>query len=212
MHFFSPANFFFLEKSHFLSLFAECVYVWDAFEKISSYIETFPLGTHNGVVSPDAYLIHPEKIFIDEGVIVEPGAYIQGPCVLGKGSVVRHGAYLRGNVITEENCVIGHTTEVKNSIFLKGAKAAHFAYVGDSILGNDVNLGAGTKLANLRMDRKTIYAYTQMGEKIDTGRKKIGAILGDGAQTGCNVVTNPGTFLLPSAMLLPLQCGKGVVG
>ncbi|MEZ4705176.1 MAG: glucose-1-phosphate thymidylyltransferase [Bdellovibrionota bacterium] len=142
------------------------------------------------------------EVELGEGVVVEPGAYIQGPTILGPYTQVRQGAYIRGGVITGEHCVIGHTSEVKSSIFCNGAKAAHFAYVGDSILGTEVNLGAGTKISNLKITDDEVTLRIE-GEKIDSGLRKFGAILGDGCQTGCNSVLNPGSLLGPSCMVYP---------
>jgi len=142
------------------------------------------------------------RISIGEGVLVECGAMIKSPAVIGDCSEVRQGAYLRGYVLTGKRCILGHTTEIKHSIFLDDAKAGHFAYLGDSILGNSVNLGAGTKFANLRFLPGHI-TLMYRGEKIDTGRRKFGAILGDNTQTGCNSVTSPGTLLGKGSMLLP---------
>lgn len=141
-----------------------------------------------------------EEIKIGKGVLVETGACVQGPTVLGDGTQVRHGAYIRGGCFAGERCVIGHATEVKNAIFMDGAKAGHFAYVGDSILGREVNLGAGTKLANLKFKGNvTVKVET---ETIDTGLRKFGAILGDFVQTGCNSVCNPGTVVGCDSLIL----------
>lgn len=142
------------------------------------------------------------QIKIGRGVLIEPGAYISSPTIIGNQTEVRHGAYIRGNCLIGNNCVVGHVTEVKHSIFMDGAKAGHFAYVGDSILGNKVNLGAGTKLANLRFIKGNISISTQHG-LVKTGLRKLGAILGDHAQTGCNTVTNPGTLLGKRSMVIP---------
>ncbi|RWX45246.1 N-acetylglucosamine-1-phosphate uridyltransferase (contains nucleotidyltransferase and I- patch acetyltransferase domains) [Candidatus Electrothrix aarhusensis] len=109
---------------------------------------------------------------------------------------------MRGYCLTGKCCVIGHTTEVKHSIFLNDAKAGHFAYLGDSILGNDANLGAGTKFANLRFLPGNVQVKTDKG-LLDTGLRKLGAILGDRVQTGCNSVTNPGTLIGPDSILMP---------
>lgn len=129
-------------------------------------------------------------------------AVIQGPVYIGKGAIIGPCAYIRGPAYIGENCVVGHCTEVKNSILLPGAKAAHSNYVGDSILGMNVNLGAGTRIANLRLDREEIivdlFCKIEGGMngyiKIDTGRKKFGSILSDGVQTSCNVVLDPGSL------------------
>jgi UDP-N-acetylglucosamine diphosphorylase / glucose-1-phosphate thymidylyltransferase / UDP-N-acetylgalactosamine diphosphorylase / glucosamine-1-phosphate N-acetyltransferase / galactosamine-1-phosphate N-acetyltransferase len=142
------------------------------------------------------------KIDIGEGTFVEGGALIKSPAIIGNYTEVRQGAYLRGYVLAGKRCVLGHTTEVKHSIFLNDAKAGHFAYLGDSILGQDANLGAGTKFANLKFLGGNISIRTKDG-LVDTGRRKFGAILGDGAQTGCNSVTNPGTIFGKGTILMP---------
>lgn len=163
-----------------------------------------------GNVSSQAYLENKDQIVICEGAVVEAGAYISGPTFIGPNAIIRHGAYVRGSVYVSEGAVVGHTTECKGSIFLPFAKAAHFNYVGDSILGYDCNLGAGTKLANLKMNHKNIIIALD-NKKVDTGLKKFGAILGNRAQTGCNSVTNPGSIMLPEAVLMPNQTSLGVI-
>ena len=164
----------------------------------------------HGTVSSHAYLIHPEKIYIGKGAVIEPGAYLQGPCYIGDRTLVRHRAYIRENVITGHDCVLGHDTEVKNSLFLNHSHAAHFAYVGDSILGHHVNLGAGCKIANLRLDRQPI--KIEINSFIyETGRRKVGAFIGDGTQIGCNSVLNPGTCIGKKTTVGPLTSLKGVV-
>ncbi len=142
------------------------------------------------------------RIDIGEGALIEGGALIKSPTIIGDYSEVRQGAYLRGYCLTGKRCVVGHTTEVKHSIFLNDAKAGHFAYLGDSILGQDANLGAGTKFANLKFLGGNVSIRTKDG-LVNTGRRKFGAILGDGAQTGCNSVTNPGTIIGNGGILMP---------
>jgi UDP-3-O-[3-hydroxymyristoyl] glucosamine N-acyltransferase len=145
-----------------------------------------------------------EEIFVGPGVAVEPGALIKGPTLITANTDVRQGAYVRGKCIIGRECVVGHTTEMKSSIMLDGAKAGHFAYIGDSILGNSTNLGAGTKLANLKIRGSSV--VIRVGEaKIDTGLRKFGAIIGDHVEIGCNTVTNPGTLLGRNAMVLPVR-------
>lgn len=194
MHFFHPQNFFDLSTYAHALLFNRVDEVWKVIPQIKAYLQSFPLGQQEGTIDSRAYLIHPESITIGKGTIVEPGAFIQGPCIIGENCQIRHGAYIRGNVIIGNHCVIGHATEVKNSIFLDRAQAGHFAYLGDSILGNRVNLGAGTKCANLKLDRASLVIQFQK-ERLDTGMRKLGAIIGDDVQLGCNSVTNPGTFI-----------------
>ncbi len=149
-----------------------------------------------------------KQISIGKGVLVETGAMIKSPAIIGDYTEVRQGAYLRGYCLTGKRCVVGHATEVKHSIFLNDAKAGHFAYLGDSILGGDANLGAGTKFANLKFFPGNV-TITVNGKKIDSGLRKFGAILGDRCQTGCNSVTNPGTVMAKAALLMPNTTAPG---
>jgi len=165
-----------------------------SYQKIKTDGGTFEV--HPGVFIKD------EGIEIQAGCVLEPGCFIAGPLILGKETVVRHGAYIRGGVLTGKNCVIGHATEVKSSIFLNGAKAAHFAYVGDSVLGNHVNLGAGTKVSNVKITLDEI-SVKKNNLPIPTGLRKMGAIIGDHSQVGCNAVLNPGTILCPRTLVYP---------
>ena len=161
-------------------------------------------------------------IVIGPGTVVEPGAYIQGPTIIGANCEIRHGAYIRGQAVIGDGCIVGNASEVKNSILLPGAHCPHFNYVGDSILGRRVNLGAGTKLSNLAVNsakdpatgkRPTIQLSID-GELYDTGLAKMGAILGDDTQTGCNSVLNPGvlvgrrTLIYPNASVSKGYCPK----
>jgi NDP-sugar pyrophosphorylase family protein len=143
-----------------------------------------------------------KDIYIGPGTVVEAGAYIKGPAYIGRQTEIRQGAYLRGNCVVGDRCVVGHVTEMKNSVMLDGAKAGHFAYIGDSLLGRDCNLGAGTKLANLKVVGGTIQVRGE-DRLFDTGLRKFGAILGDRTETGCNSVTNPGTLLGPRCIVGP---------
>jgi len=149
-----------------------------------------------------------DRIALGKGVLVESGAMVKSPAIIGDCTEVRQAAYLRGYCLTGKRCVIGHATEVKHSIFLNDAKAGHFAYLGDSILGTNANLGAGTKFANLKMVPGNVIIKSD-GREYDTGRRKFGAILGDGSQTGCNSVTNPGTIFGKKCMLMPNTTSRG---
>ena len=155
-------------------------------------------------------VIKGDMVVVEEGAIIEGLAYIAGPAYIASGATIRHGAYIRGGVYIGPGSIAGHTTEIKDSLLLNTAKAAHFAYLGNSILGNNVNLGAGTKLANLRLDHKQITIKHQ-DKKYQTNLKKFGAIFGDGAQTGCNSVTNPGTLFLPNSAIYPTKNVGGIV-
>ena len=184
--------------------------MWQALSNIESYLASLQLGLIESPFLEGVFLENPELISIGSGTVVEPGAYIRGPCFIGKNCQIRHGAYIRGNVLVGDGCVIGHATEIKHSILLNRAKAAHFAFVGDSILGNDVNLGAGVKCANLRLDGKPIEVRYQENS-IATGLRKFGAIIGDSCQIGCNVVMNPGTLFGKGSNCFPCLTVGGFV-
>ena len=198
----SPSSFFILEQFAHAALFDGCIYVWEALERLSDYLKGQKLGKIEVDLPSSVHLVNPSLISIGSGTVVEPGAYIQGPCIIGNNCQVRHGAYIRGDLITGEACVIGHDTEIKHSILLDRSNAAHFNYVGDSILGNGVNLGAGVKCANLKLDHSPVTVHFE-GCRYETKLKKMGAIIGDGAQLGCNSVTNPGTLLGRGAIVYP---------
>lgn len=199
-----PSDFFDLSNPIVAELFADCPYVWDAIGKIGDHVARL-VGDEQvilGEVMPGAF-IGDRPIFIGEGARIEPGAYVEGPAWIGPGAVVRHGAFARENIIMLPGSILGHASEAKNSIFLENAHAPHFAYVGDSILGQNTNLGAGTKLSNLTLlsekdresgKRPTIKLYIE-GREYDTGLAKFGAVLGDSTQTGCNSVLNPGCVI-----------------
>ncbi len=152
-----------------------------------------------------------EGIVVDATATVEAGAYLIGPCYVGPRAVVRSGAYVREYSWICADAVVGHATEVKHSILLPGAKAPHFNYVGDSILGKDVNLGAGTKLSNLRNDGGEVHVRLN-GERLPSGLRKFGAVLGEGVATGCNSVTNPGVVLGCNSTVWPNATVTGIHG
>jgi UDP-N-acetylglucosamine diphosphorylase / glucose-1-phosphate thymidylyltransferase / UDP-N-acetylgalactosamine diphosphorylase / glucosamine-1-phosphate N-acetyltransferase / galactosamine-1-phosphate N-acetyltransferase len=203
-------NFFDLSDFAHKALFEACEYPWEAFPAIKEYLNGLSLGKIDVEIPEGAFLENPELISIGEGTIVEPGAFIKGPCVVGKGCSIRQGAYIRGNVVVGDHCVVGHATEAKNTVFLNWAQAGHFAYLGDSILGNHVNLGAGTKCANLKLDNGTVVLSVD-GESVDTGLRKFGAVIGDFVQIGCNAVTNPGTIIGPRSRWYPCVNHGGIV-
>jgi NDP-sugar pyrophosphorylase family protein len=204
-----PEDFFELQEFAHREIFAELAYVWDALKRLPEYIQQVIHPQIQGTVMDGAILIG-DRIQIGQGATVEPGAYITGPTIIGENTVVRQGAYIRGNVIVGDHCVIGHTSELKNAILLNQSGAPHFNYVGDSILGNHVNLGAGTKLSNLKILKGTVKVKID-GTVYDSGLRKFGAILGDRAETGCNSVLNPGVLLGPDSLVYPNATVSGYV-
>ena len=190
--------------------FDGCEYVWEALAQIKHHVARLTAGNRRiaGQVMDGAWL-GDGPIVIEEGAVVEPGAYVVGPAYIGRGAAVRHGAYVREDVILLAGAVLGHASEAKNALFLPGAHAPHFAYVGDSILGQRVNLGAGTKLSNLGIlsakdkatGKRPTIKLTIEDREYDTGLTKFGAILGDDAQTGCNAILNPGCIVGPRTLV-----------
>ncbi|MDA9714465.1 glucose-1-phosphate thymidylyltransferase [Euryarchaeota archaeon] len=148
-------------------------------------------------------------VHIHESATIEPSVHIIGPAYIGPGAIIRHGAYIREFSWICGEALVGHASETKHSILLPGAKAPHFNYVGDSVLGPDVNLGAGVKLSNLRNDGGEVHTRIN-GERVATGLRKFGAILGEGCQLGCNAVTNPGVVLGLGCMVMPNTTVTGV--
>lgn len=214
------------------ALFQGVTNVWEAVAKLRSYVLNAlsgevtksarrvlglegarlirPTEGREGILSSEGYIVCKEDIFIEglgisvgEGTVIEPGVVIKSATIIGRKVELRQGAYVRGGVIIGDGAVVGHASEVKNSVFMDHVEAGHFAYVGDSILGRHVNLGAGTKLANLELrspeekEAHTIrpIVITIDGEQYHTGLEKLGAILGDGVETGCNSVTSPGSLI-----------------
>ena len=206
----APEHFFDLTSFAHASIFQGCTFVWQALEKIDEYLKSKTLGKIQSAHQEYAYLVNPETISIGEGTIIEAGAYIRGPCIIGKNCHIRNGAYIRGDCIIGDNVVVGHTTELKHSILLNFAHAVHFNYVGDSILGNHINLGAGVKCANLRLNGEAV-VVRQSHESISTGLRKFGAIVGDYSQIGCNVVMNPGTVIAKHVLCYPCLSIGGMI-
>ncbi len=215
-----PSNFFDLTDPQAAALFEGCEYPWDALKSLHARLAALTGGaqTLKGHV-PLGSWIGDAPIFIAEDAIIEPGVFIVGPAYIGARVVLRHGAYVRENVIMLAGSLLGHASEAKHSIFLAGAHAPHFNYIGDSILGARSNLGAGTKLSNLGINsekdpltgKRPTIKLDYGGEVLDTGLAKLGAILGDDAQTGCNAVLNPGSVVGPRTLIYAnLSLRKGI--
>jgi NDP-sugar pyrophosphorylase family protein len=161
-------------------------------------------------LSPDVHLLG-HLIVICSGTRIGPGAVIEGPVFIGRDVEIRPGAYIRGGSWIGDGCIVGASTEIKHAILLPHAKAPHLNYVGDSILGARVNLGAGTVLSNFRHDGGEIRIRTDSDSSIATGRRKLGAVLGDGVLTGCNAVLHPGVIVGRETQIYPgVQLRNGI--
>jgi len=178
-------------------------------EPLDEVLAALPSSDLQGQLSPEVHLVG-DRIVIAAGARIHPNVVIQGPAFIGEDAEVRPGAYIRGGVWIGESCVVGANTEVKRAILLRHAKAPHLNYVGDSILGADVNLGAGTILSNFRHDSGLIKIPFR-GKRLDTNRRKLGAILGDGVLTGCNCVLHPGVVVGRETQIYPgVQLRPGI--
>jgi UDP-N-acetylglucosamine diphosphorylase / glucose-1-phosphate thymidylyltransferase / UDP-N-acetylgalactosamine diphosphorylase / glucosamine-1-phosphate N-acetyltransferase / galactosamine-1-phosphate N-acetyltransferase len=213
----SPSRFFDLSNPTVSSLLEGFSYAWEVVAKIPSMLQGMlacaPAEEHSPL---EGVWVGTENIFISATARVEPGAFIQGPAYIGPGVTISHGAYVRANCILLEGSMLGHASEMKNSILLPGAKAPHFAYIGDSVVGSRVNLGAGTKLSNVPVvrggsGRGLAISIEIDGEIYNTELVKLGAIIGDDVQTGCNSVTSPGALIGMRTLIYPnVTVAKGL--
>ena len=205
---FKPADLFDLSQSQHAGIFDGCEYAWQALSRIPAFLlSRLRPSLHNrceGVA-----FIGP-KVFIGEGTLVEDGVMIKGPAIIGRNCEIRHNAYLRENVIIGDNCVVGNSTEIKNAILFNHAVAPHFNYVGDSILGHKAHLGAGVVLSNVKSLPGNVTVEID-GKPFDTGLRKFGALLADGAEIGCNSVLNPGSIIGRGAVIYPNTNWRGVL-
>ena len=183
-------------------LFAESVYPWDMLGKIKGLCAKLIEEGIEGFTE-----IEP-GVLVGRDVSIAPTATIIPPAIIGHGTEIRPGAYLRGNVITGENCVLGNSSEFKNCILLDKVQAPHYNYVGDSVLGNKAHMGAGSICSNLKTDGKAVVIHGETD--IETGIRKIGGILADGADIGCQCVINPGTVIGKRTSAYPLTALRGV--
>ena len=185
-------------------LFDGSEYVFDFLKKLADYITANVCSEIHGTIMEGAHV--GSHVYIGKGTVVQPGAWVHGPAIIGENCEIRHGAYVGANTLTGNHVVIGHASEVGNAVFLNDARAPHFAFVGHSLLGNKINLGAGTKLSNLKVTFKEIEI-----DGVKTGLTKLGAIIGDNASLGCNSVTQPGTFVGKNVFTYPLALVRGFV-
>ncbi|HSN54003.1 MAG TPA: hypothetical protein VLT32_05000 [Candidatus Sulfomarinibacteraceae bacterium] len=205
---FGPSAFFDLAGFPHRDLFADGEPVWSALgDRLRAYLEAWGDWTVAGELPPGVHVLG-DRIFMAPGCSVEPGAVIVGPAIISAGVTIRTGAYVREHVILGDGALVGAHSEVKGSVLLPGAKAPHQAYVGDSILGRDVNLGAGTICSNVKNVGREV-TFRAGGEVVHTGLRKFGAVLGDEVKTGCNTVLNPGVLMGPGSVTYPNASLRG---
>jgi NDP-sugar pyrophosphorylase family protein len=205
---FSPADFLDLTQTEHAALFEGVTHAWEVLPKLKDYLsrELMPENRGRVIGAP----VIGERVFIGEGTVIEPGAYIKGPAWIGAGCEIRHGAYLRENVIVGAGSVIGNSSEIKNSILFAKCQVPHFNYVGDSVLGARVHLAAGVIVSNLKLNGTAIDVRAG-GEFVNTGLRKFGALIGDDAEVGCQAVLNPGSVIGRKALIYPGVSWRGVL-
>ena len=186
-------------------LFERFTYPWELLPEIKGFI--LSLGP---TLSEDEYELRGENIWIAKTASVAPSASITGPCIIGPNTEVRHCAFIRGSALVGANAVVGNSTELKNVILFDNVQVPHYNYVGDSILGYKAHMGAGSITSNVKSDR-TLVHIPDMDTHIETGLKKMGAVLGDGVEIGCNSVLNPGTIVCPGSSVYPLTSVRGII-
>ncbi|MBQ9145528.1 MAG: UDP-N-acetylglucosamine pyrophosphorylase [Clostridia bacterium] len=152
---------------------------------------------------PEEYRAVAPDVWVGQGVRIADSVHIDGPCLIDHGATLRPHAYVRGGVLIGKNAIVGHATELKNALLFDEAKAPHFNYVGDSILGYRAHIGAGVICSNVRLDHRTVRLCLPDGTVLQTGLTKLGALVADRAEVGCNRVLNPGMVLAPGSILLP---------
>ena len=180
------------------------VYPWEAIKGIGAMIEE--LGA---TLDPAEYEKIAPQIWVHKTAKIAPTAYLGGPCIIGAGTEVRHCAFIRGSALVGENCVVGNSVELKNVILFDNVQVPHYNYVGDSILGYKAHMGAGSITSNVKSDKTPVVIHGP--EQIPTGQKKVGALLGDYVEVGCNSVLNPGTVIGRNSSVYPLSSVRGVI-
>ena len=192
-----------LEKTIAKEVFAECEYPWQVLPKIKEF--TVSLGN---TLDKEKFEEVSPNVWIAKSAKIASTAFIAAPCIIDEDAEVRHCAFIRGGVIVGKNCVVGNSTEMKNAIIFDNVQIPHFNYVGDSILGYKSHLGAGAVTSNVKSD-KTLVTIKNGDEKIETGMKKFGAMVGDFTEVGCNSVLCPGTVVGRNCTIYPLSRVRG---
>ena len=198
-------NLYNLEETIAKELLEKVTYPWEALAKINDFI--LELGNK---LDPKKYNKIGEDVWIAKSAKVMPSAYIHGPAIIGENAEIRHCAFIRGKAIVGEEAVVGNSTELKNVILFNKVQVPHYNYVGDSILGYKAHMGAGSITSNVKSDKKLVVVKNGTN-KIETGIKKFGAMLGDEVEIGCGSVLNPGTIVGKNSNIYPLSSVRGII-
>lgn len=205
MEHFKIQNLYDLSETIAVDLFEGLTYPWEALPKISAFImalgETLP---------QDRFQKRGNDVWIAKSAKVFDSAYINGPCIIDEDAEVRQCAFIRGNAIVGKGAVVGNSTELKNVVLFNKVQVPHYNYVGDSILGFKAHMGAGSITSNVKSDKTLVVMKSSKGN-IETGMKKVGAMLGDNVEVGCNSVLNPGTVIGRESNIYPISCVRGYI-
>ncbi len=205
---FAVSDYLDLEQTEHRALFDGAEPVWEALKKIGSYLQFRLKPAMHGRLLGRPYV--GPTVYVGHGTVIENGATVKGPAWIGNNCQVRSGCYVRENVIVGDGVVLGNSCEFKNCVVFNDAEVPHFNYVGDSVLGHRAHLAAGVILSNVRLDRREV-AVRHGGERFPTGLRKFGAVIGDRAELGCNVVVSPGSIIGRESLVYPLTHVSGVV-
>lgn len=198
-------NLYDLDQTIAKELLENATYPWEVLPKISEFI--IEIGNK---LDESKYEKNGDNIWIAKNAKVAPTAYINGPAIIGENAEIRHCAFIRGNAIVGDGAVVGNSTELKNVILFNKVQVPHYNYVGDSILGYKSHMGAGSITSNVKSDKKLVIVKNG-DEKIETGLKKFGAMIGDNVEVGCGSILNPGTVIGRNTNIYPLSSVRGVV-
>lgn len=199
------SNLYDLEQTIAKDLFEGLTYPWEALSKISDFIRKI-----GPTLDPEKFEQREESIWVAKSAQIAPTAFLNGPLIIDEDAEIRHCAFVRGSAIVGKGSVVGNSTELKNVVIFNSVQVPHYNYVGDSILGYKSHMGAGSITSNVKSD-KTLVVVKDEEEKIETGLKKFGAMLGDYVEVGCNSVLNPGTVIGRHTNVYPLSSVRGVV-
>ena len=199
------ADLFDLEHTLAKNYLSQFTYPWEALKGIKDMI--IALGAQ---LDPEEYEEREPQVWVHKTAKVFPTAYLGAPCIIGPNTEVRHGAFIRGSALVGADCVVGNSVELKNVVLFDHVQTPHYNYVGDSILGHRAHLGAGAITSNVKSD-KTPVTVRWSDQSFPTSRKKMGAMLGDGVEVGCNSVLNPGTIIGKNTIVYPLSSVRGVL-
>ena len=205
MEHFKIGNLYDLNETIAAELFTGATYPWEVLPKISAFIVA--LGA---TLPADKFEKRGDDVWIAKSAHVFDSAYINGPCIIDEDAEVRQSAFIRGNAIVGKGAVVGNSTELKNVILFNKVQVPHYNYVGDSILGFKSHMGAGSITSNVKSDKTLVVMKSPEGT-IETGLKKVGAMLGDNVEVGCNSVLNPGTVIGRESNVYPVSCVRGFV-